>query len=149
MTLLTITTKTTTTTTTTTILGTGKSYILRVLQDVLDSLGLLEKIAFTAPTGVAACNVRGLTIHAWAGIGRCKYMRSAQNIHFRNIEIFLRNNGNFCCRKSLLIFFRFGSLTIIFVVLNFINFFDLFYDYGNLLYGNLFYGNYCRHGSKG
>ena len=72
MTLITI------TTTTTTILGTGKSYILRVLQDVLDSLGLLEKIAFTAPTGVAACNVRGLTIHAWAGIGRCKYIRSSQ-----------------------------------------------------------------------
>ena len=87
MTLLTITT-TTTTTTTTTILGTGKSYILRVLQDVLDSLGLLEKIAFTAPTGVAACNVRGLTIHAWAGIGRCTYMRSAQNTHFRNNKFF-------------------------------------------------------------
>ena len=25
--------------------------------------------AFTAPTGVAACNIRGMTIHAWAGIG--------------------------------------------------------------------------------
>ena len=52
--------------------GTGKSYVLRVLQDVLDSLGLSDKIAFTAPTGVAACNVRGLTIHSWAGIGRGK-----------------------------------------------------------------------------
>jgi PIF1-like helicase len=50
--------------------GTGKSYVLRVLQDVLESLGLSEKIAFTAPTGVAACNVRGLTIHSWSGIGR-------------------------------------------------------------------------------
>ena len=50
--------------------GTGKSYVLRVLQDVLESQGLSEKIAFTAPTGVAACNVRGLTIHSWSGIGR-------------------------------------------------------------------------------
>jgi ATP-dependent DNA helicase PIF1 len=49
--------------------GTGKSYILRVLQDVMNHLGLAEKIAFTAPTGVAACNVRGLTIHSWSGIG--------------------------------------------------------------------------------
>lgn len=49
--------------------GTGKSYVLRVLQDVLESLGLSDKIAFTAPTGVAACNVRGLTIHSWSGIG--------------------------------------------------------------------------------
>lgn len=53
--------------------GTGKSYVLRVLQDVLESLGLSDKIAFTAPTGVAACNVRGLTIHSWSGIGRGIY----------------------------------------------------------------------------
>jgi ATP-dependent DNA helicase PIF1 len=49
--------------------GTGKSYILKVLRDVLDSVGFADKISFTAPTGVAACNIRGLTIHAWAGVG--------------------------------------------------------------------------------
>ena len=49
--------------------GTGKSYVLRVLQDVLDTLDLASKIAFTAPTGVAACNVRGLTVHSWSGVG--------------------------------------------------------------------------------
>ena len=109
MTLLTI---TTTTTTSTTILGTGKSYILRVLQDVLDSLGLLEKIAFTAPTGVAACNVRGLTIHAWAGIGRCKYIRSAQNIYFRNIEIFLGIMEIFVVGKVYLYFLDLDRLQL-------------------------------------
>ena len=28
-----------------------------------------NKIAFTAPTGIAACNIRGMTIHSWSGIG--------------------------------------------------------------------------------
>ena len=49
--------------------GTGKSYILKVLREVLEGLGLSDKVSFTAPTGVAACNIRGLTIHAWAGVG--------------------------------------------------------------------------------
>lgn len=49
--------------------GTGKSHILRVFQDVMDRSGKLRTVAFTAPTGVAACNVRGLTVHSWAGIG--------------------------------------------------------------------------------
>ncbi len=49
--------------------GTGKSYILKVLRDVLEGIGFADKISFTAPTGVAACNIRGLTIHAWAGVG--------------------------------------------------------------------------------
>ena len=49
--------------------GTGKSYIIRVLQDIMAHLKRSDKIAFTAPTGVAACNVGGLTIHSWSGIG--------------------------------------------------------------------------------
>jgi hypothetical protein len=49
--------------------GTGKSHVLKIMREVLESLGLGDKVSFTAPTGVAACNIRGLTIHAWAGIG--------------------------------------------------------------------------------
>jgi hypothetical protein len=49
--------------------GTGKSYVLKVMREVLESLGLSDRVTFTAPTGVAACNIRGLTIHAWAGVG--------------------------------------------------------------------------------
>lgn len=49
--------------------GTGKSYILKILQDVMGVLDMSTKISFTAPTGVAACNIQGLTIHSWSGAG--------------------------------------------------------------------------------
>lgn len=37
--------------------------------EIMQTLELSDKISFTAPTGVAACNIRGLTIHSWAGVG--------------------------------------------------------------------------------
>ena len=49
--------------------GSGKSFIVHILRDIFDSTMNNKKIAFTAPTGVAACNIGGLTIHAWSGIG--------------------------------------------------------------------------------
>ena len=49
--------------------GTGKSYCVSVLQDVLAALGKTDVIALTAPTGVAACNIKGMTIHSWSGCG--------------------------------------------------------------------------------
>lgn len=49
--------------------GTGKSFIVQILRDVLRYLDLENRVAFTAPTGVAACNIEGTTIHSWAGIG--------------------------------------------------------------------------------
>jgi ATP-dependent DNA helicase PIF1 len=48
--------------------GTGKSFILKVLSGIFGELNLTDTFALTAPTGVAACNIRGLTIHSWAGI---------------------------------------------------------------------------------
>ena len=47
--------------------GTGKSHLLAVLKKSLSAKGI--RAAFTAPTGVAACHLGGLTLHAWAGIG--------------------------------------------------------------------------------
>lgn len=52
------------------ILGTGKSYVVQILRSVIEALQWEDKIAYTAPTGVAACNIRGLTIHSWAGVGK-------------------------------------------------------------------------------
>lgn len=49
--------------------GTGKSYCINVLESVLRKLDKLNVVARTAPTGVAACNISGMTIHSWAGVG--------------------------------------------------------------------------------
>ena len=47
--------------------GSGKSYLLMELRQMLEDR--CQRAAFTAPTGVAACNIEGMTIHSWAGIG--------------------------------------------------------------------------------
>ena len=45
--------------------GTGKSYILEKLKEIISD------IVITSTTGLAAVNVKGQTIHSWAGIGIC------------------------------------------------------------------------------
>lgn len=45
--------------------GTGKSYILSKLKEKI------PKLVITSTTGIAAVNVKGQTIHSWAGIGIC------------------------------------------------------------------------------
>ena len=49
--------------------GSGKSYILNLIKDLAKSLKVSDRVAFTATTGVAACNIGGVTIHSWGGIG--------------------------------------------------------------------------------
>lgn len=45
--------------------GTGKSYILNKLKEKL------PKLIITSTTGIAAVNIKGQTIHSWAGVGIC------------------------------------------------------------------------------
>lgn len=45
--------------------GTGKSYILSKLKEKI------PKLVITSTTGIAAVNVKGQTIHSWAGVGIC------------------------------------------------------------------------------
>lgn len=52
--------------------GTGKSYILDRLKEQF------KKLVVTSTTGIAAVNIKGQTIHSWAGIGLCRY--SIENI---------------------------------------------------------------------
>ena len=47
--------------------GTGKSYILNKLKEKLG-----KKLTITSTTGIAAVNVKGQTLHSWAGVGLCK-----------------------------------------------------------------------------
>ena len=49
--------------------GTGKSFLLRHLIGALRATRGANAVYVTAPTGVAACNVGGITIHSFAGIG--------------------------------------------------------------------------------
>lgn len=47
--------------------GTGKSYILNKLKETFK-----KKLTITSTTGIAAVNVKGQTLHSWAGVGLCK-----------------------------------------------------------------------------
>lgn len=47
--------------------GTGKSYILRKLKEKYK-----KKLTITSTTGIAAVNVKGQTLHSWAGVGLCR-----------------------------------------------------------------------------
>ena len=50
-------------------LGTGKSLLMR---EIINYKGgrISARLAITAATGIAACNIGGTTLHSWAGIGR-------------------------------------------------------------------------------
>lgn len=49
--------------------GTGKSVLLRrIIQDLRYRYGP-DRVAVTASTGLAACNIGGITLHSFAGIG--------------------------------------------------------------------------------
>ena len=47
--------------------GTGKSYILNKLKEKYG-----KKLTITSTTGIAAVNVKGQTLHSWAGVGICR-----------------------------------------------------------------------------
>ena len=50
--------------------GTGKSYLFRYLrQELRKAFPAPAQVATTAPTGIAAINVGGVTIHSWSGVG--------------------------------------------------------------------------------
>lgn len=47
--------------------GTGKSFLLNKLKEKYK-----KKLELTSTTGLAAVNIKGTTIHSWAGVGICK-----------------------------------------------------------------------------
>lgn len=51
--------------------GTGKSVLMRAIIKALNTKYRAdkEKVAVTASTGLAACNIEGMTLHSFAGIG--------------------------------------------------------------------------------
>ncbi|KAJ3714017.1 PIF1-like helicase-domain-containing protein [Lentinula guzmanii] len=59
--------------------GTGKSVLIREIIKVLRSQG--KQVAVTASTGIAGVNIKGSTVHSWAGIGLGK--ESAEKLSSR------------------------------------------------------------------
>ena len=52
------------------LIGTGKYVLLRrIISDMKMRSKQSDAVAITAPTGIAACNVGGVTIHSFSGIG--------------------------------------------------------------------------------
>lgn len=51
--------------------GTGKTFLLIEIIKKLKHLHPLGTVFVTAPTGLAACNINGTTIHGFAGLGLC------------------------------------------------------------------------------
>lgn len=49
--------------------GTGKSILLREMIKILKLTYGSDRVAVTASTGLAACNIGGITVHSFAGIG--------------------------------------------------------------------------------
>ena len=49
--------------------GTGKSFCLRSIIAALEAREGAGSVAVTAPTGIAATHIGGMTIHSWSGIG--------------------------------------------------------------------------------
>ena len=52
--------------------GTGKSFVLRVMVEELQLKHGYSTVFVTASTGLAGCNIQGVTLHAFAGIGLAK-----------------------------------------------------------------------------
>jgi ATP-dependent DNA helicase PIF1 len=48
--------------------GTGKSFIVQIISELIRFNKININVALTASTGIAACNIGGQTIHSWAGI---------------------------------------------------------------------------------
>jgi ATP-dependent DNA helicase PIF1 len=53
------------------LIGTGKSVLLREIIKALKKRNLKhpDAVAITASTGIAACNIGGVTLHSFSGVG--------------------------------------------------------------------------------
>ncbi|KAJ3280727.1 hypothetical protein HDU79_011423 [Rhizoclosmatium sp. JEL0117] len=76
--------------------GTGKSVLMREIIAMLRSKYSDEQVAITAPTGIAASNIGGVTLHAFAGVGLAAAVFTTLHLRFA-----LRNEVDTCNRLHL------------------------------------------------
>eukprot|EP00912_Choanoflagellata_sp_UC4_P002357 UC4_evm2s1483 len=60
--------------------GVGKSLVLRRIIDHLKACGKFTRTAITAPTGIAASHINGVTIHSATGVGIAEFKTDFRNI---------------------------------------------------------------------
>jgi len=65
--------------------GTGKSLLLKEIVARLRKIHPPGSVYVTASTGIAACQVGGITLHTFAGVGLAKY--KAQSLVFKVMKV--------------------------------------------------------------
>ena len=80
------------------VAGTGKSYLFKYVIQTLKEKYKVYEIAITAPTGIAAVNINGQTLHSWAGIGLGK-----ESAHFLSKKLSRAARGRWISAKVILI----------------------------------------------
>ena len=78
--------------------GTGKSYLFKYVIQALKEKYKVYEVAICAPTGIAAVNIQGQTLHSWAGIGLGK-----ENAHVLSNKLSRKARGRWKSVKVLLI----------------------------------------------
>lgn len=76
--------------------GVGKSMLIKEIRNWCQEEG--KEVMVTATTGVAAANVNGMTLHAWAGIGLGKSKKDKMTEH--ELEHELRKRAYYLRRKE-------------------------------------------------
>ena len=57
--------------------GTGKSFVLKIIVEELQKKYGYGSVFITASTGMAACNIQGVTLHSFSGLGLAKGTKEA------------------------------------------------------------------------
>lgn len=65
--------------------GTGKSLLLKDIVARLRKIHPPGTVYVTASTGIAACQVGGITLHTFAGVGLAKY--KAESLVFKVLKV--------------------------------------------------------------
>ena len=66
--------------------GTGKSYLISILEEYYNQESISDNLIITSTTGLSALNINGQTIHSWSGLN--------PDIDINNVELFVKKIQN-------------------------------------------------------
>ena len=113
--------------------GTGKTFLLRyIIQELEKKYDSIGSIAITAPTGIAAINIGGQTIHSFAGIGIGKFFlfyllymyrhTSIYNGYIHNSSIYKHSFKNKCMRQYALYIYEFDCFYTYYLIISILHY---------------------------